>query len=318
MGESVFYHCTSLTSVVLPESLVDIPAKIFLQCDKLTDVKLSSKAVSLGDAVFNECKSLQSITLPATLQTIGDEEFLKCTSLTSINIPANVEKIGTSLVAMTGVQNITVDAANKYFHVVGGILYSIDNKLLYAVPQKGVESVTVNSKCIGINGGAFWGSEVKNVTLPKGMLAIDDYAFCQSALEKINFPASLIYIGEQAMASTQLSGELTLPENMPYLMDGSFAGCTKLTSVVIPSAVQYIYNHAFQRSSNIKAITCLGSIPPVIADVYDDWDSPFYGIGASSVTVPKGSYINYRAAGWSDFFTIKESDNGVFAYLSSG
>lgn len=317
MGSSVFYHCPQLTSAVLPESLVEIPGKVFLQCDKLTDVKISSKAISMGDAVFQGCKALQSITLPATLQTIGDEEFLECASLTSINIPANVQSIGTSLIAKTAVSEITVDAANKYFHVVDGVLYSIDNRLLYAAPQTGKTSVNVNSKCIGINGGAFWGSAVETVTLPKGMLAIDDYAFCQSSLKSINFPASLIYIGEQGMAGTQLSGELTLPENMPYVLDGAFAGNTKLTSVVIPSGVQYIMNHAFAQSKNIKSFTCLGSKAPVIDDVYEDYDSPFYDCGASTVMVPKGCTSNYKTAEWHYYLTIKESDQGVLVSTST-
>lgn len=317
MGTSVFYHCPLLTSAVLPESLVEIPNKVFLQCDMLTDVQISSKAVSLGDAVFQGCKALKSITLPSTLQTIGDEVFLNCSSLTSIHVPANVQAIGTSLISKTAVSDITVDAANKYFHLVDGILYSADNRILYAVPQTGKTSVTVNSKCIGINGGAFWGSAVETVTLPKGMLAIDDYAFCESALKSINFPAGLIYIGEQGFASTQLSGELTLPENMPYVMDGAFASVSKLTSLVIPSGVQYIMNHAFHNCTGLKSITCLGSQAPIIDDVYEDYDSPFYNCGASTVIVPKGSTFSYKAAYWSDYMTIKESDLGVFAYKNT-
>lgn len=316
MGESTFYK-SAVTNVTLPESLIEIPAKVFLRCQKLENVKFSSKAISMGDAVFNDCPSLKSISLPTTLQTIGDEVFLGCTSLSSINIPASVEEIGTSLLAKTGVATITVDAANKNFHVVNGVLYSMDNRLLYAVPQKGVSSITVNSKCIGINGGAFWGSEVKNVTLPKGMLAIDDYAFCQSSLESINFPSSLVYIGEQGFASTKLSGELSLPVNMPYILDGAFAGNKLITSLVIPSGVKAIYNHAFQLCDKLASVTCLGSAAPLFDDAYEEYDQPFYGCPATTVTIPKDCTAAYKTNGWSDYFTVKESDKGVFKFVST-
>lgn len=316
MGESTFYN-SAVTNVTLPESLVEIPAKVFLRCQKLESVKLSSKAISMGDAVFNDCPSLKSVTLPSTLLSMGDEMFLGCTSLSSISIPAKVEKIGTSLIAKSGVATITVDAANKNFHVLNGILYSMDNRLLYAVPQKGMSAVVVNSKCIGINGGAFWGSEVKNVTLPKGMLAIDDYAFCQSALETINFPASLVYIGEQGFASTKLSGELTLPVNMPYVFDGAFAGNKLITSLVFPSGVKSIANHAFLGCEKLASITCLGSKAPEIETAYEDYDQSFYGCAASSVTVPKDCSASYKSVGWSDYFTVKESDMGVFKFVST-
>lgn len=317
MGTSVFYGCESLTTATLPESLVEIPAKAFLRCHKLENVKISSKAVSLGDAVFNDCKSLKSITLPATLKTIGDEEFLSCTLLTSINIPAQVEEIGTSLIAQTGVTTITVDAANKYFHMVGNVLYSSDNRLLYAIPQKGVTDVTVNSKCVGINGGAFWGSEIKKVTLPKGFLAIDDYAFCESSLESINFPSSLIFIGEQGFAATQLSGELSLPVNMPDVQDGAFAGCKNITSLVIPSGVKSIYAHAFHNSPKLAKITCLGINAPKFVNVYEEYDSPFYKIAATKVTVPKGAKAYYQMQCWNDYLTIEEADKGSFLYTST-
>lgn len=316
IGPSAFYKCP-VVSVTLPESLEELGEKAFLFCAKLETVKLPSKLTALGEATFQGCTSLKSIELPAALTTIGDEVLVECAALTSINIPANVVEIGSSLIGKTGVTTITVDAANKSFHVVGGCLYTADNRLLYAAPMKGVTEVTVNSRCIGINGGAFWGSEVKKVTLPKGMLAIDDYAFCQSALETINFPASLVYIGEQGLAATKMQGELRLPENMPYILDGAFAGNEGITSLVIPSAVKAVYPHAFNNCTALASVTCLGSVAPSIEDVYEDFEKPFYGCPATKVVVPNGSASSYRANYWSDYFTIDESGAAVFKYVST-
>lgn len=316
LGGSAFYN-SGLTSVTLPESLTEIGKSLFLKCKSLTSVKLPSKLSVLPAGVFNDCSMLTEIDIPAGVKEIGDECFLNCTALTKVKISALVEKLGTSVFAKTALTAIDIDPANPYFHLVDGVLYDTKNRLLYAVPMKGVTEVTVNSKCIGINGGAFWGSEVAKVTLPDGMLAIDNYAFCQSALAEINFPKTLTFIGEQGFAATQLT-TLTLPENMPYVYDGAFAGCEKLTTLTIPSGVRLIYNHAFHNNKALTSVTCLGATAPDIDDFYEDYDCPFYGISSTTpLYIPKGTTESYKAAGWGSYFKLTEGDNTVLTYSTA-
>lgn len=316
IGTSAFYK-TPLKNVVLPMSLTVLGDKAFLYCNLLASVTLPSGLTALGAGTFYGCTSLASIDIPAGVTSIGDECFLECTALESVTIPAAVGKIGTSIIAKSGVTTISVDAANEKFHVVDGTLYSSDNTILYAIPMKGVTVFKVDDKCIGINGGAFWGSEVSKVTLPDGLLAIDDYAFCQSALAEINFPGSLTFIGEQGFASTQLA-EVTLPENMPYIYDGAFAGCGKMTSLTIPSGVRMVYNHAFHNNKALSSVTSLGADAPEIDEVYEEYDSPFYGISSSTpLYVPKGCAASYKEAGWDRYFTITETDKGVLAVVAT-
>lgn len=314
IGTSAFYKA-AITDVVLPESLTELGAKAFLM-SKVATVKLPSGLKVLEDGVFCECVNLASISIPEGVTEIGDECFLKCSSLTKIDIPASVTEIGTSIIAKTAISEIGLAAGNSNFVLVDGVLYGADKKLLYAVPMQGLATVTVDSKCIGINGGAFWGSAVTKVTLPDGMLAIDDYAFCQSAVAEVNFPSTITYIGEQGFASTKLTN-VVLPANMPYVLDGAFAGCEDLVSVTIPSGVKLIYNHAFHNDVNLASVTCLGTTPPEIDDVYESWDDPFYGVPTTTpLYVPKGSVEAYKAAGWGSYFKITESEYSTFAYTS--
>ena len=316
MGPSIFYR-TPVTKVTLADDMKNIPAKMFLRCDKLVDINWPANIESIGVGAFYDCKALTSVTLPASVKEIGDEAFLNCSGVKAINLPASLEKLGSCAFSMTSISDLTIDSNNANFKLVDGVLYSKDNSLLYLVQMKGLKSVNVASKCIGINGGAFWGSEVEKVTLPKGILAIDDYAFCQSALKEINFPSSLIFIGEQGFAATNLSGELRLPVNMSIVSDGAFAGNNGITSVVIPSLVQYIYAHAFHNSANLATITCEGSKAPEFVGVYEEYDSPFYKVKATSVNIPKGSSKSYSSQYWTDYFSLKESDKAVLAVEST-
>lgn len=315
IGGSAFYKC-ALKNVVLPESVTDIEAKAFYNCADLESITLPSSLTILNTGTFLDCAKLKSIEIPAGVKEIGEECFLRCSALTEIKISATVEKIGTGVFAKTSITSFNVDPANKYFHVVDGVLYDINNHLLYAVPMKGKTEVKVDSKCIGINGGAFWGSEVAKVTLPEGLLAIDAYAFCQSALAEINFPKTITYIGEQGFAATHLK-EVTLPENMPYVYDGAFAGIEELTNLTIPSGVKIIGNHAFHNCKNLSSVTSLGATAPEIDDVYEDYDSPFWGISESTpLYIPKGSTASYKQAGWNSYFNLTETDKGVLTPVS--
>lgn len=315
MGSSVFYKC-AITEIALPESLDSIPHGLFMECSNLTKVTLSPKTYYIGDGAFYNCKALESITLPSTVKTIDDECFMGCSSLTSFTLPASTETIGTSILAGTSVATLAVESGNSNFMLNSGCIYSADKKLLYLTPLKGVSSISVIRGCIGINGGAFYGSEATKVTLPDGMLAIDDMAFCLSSLAEINFPSSLIFMGEQALAGTQLT-EITLPENMPNISDALLASCEKLTTVTIPSGVSYIALRAFYGCTSLKTINALGSTAPELEEMYDDWEGQFYKVSGATIYVPKGSSDSYKSAGYGDYLTIAESETATFKYEST-
>lgn len=222
IGDAAFYS-QKLTEIALPTT-VDSIGSAFMSCAKLEKVALNEGLKYIGGGAFYGCKALTDITLPSTLEEVGDELFMNATALSAINIPASLKETGNCFIAGTSVATITLDEANPSYVLSDGVLYNKSFSLLVAAPMKGVTSHAVNSKCLGIYGGAFMGSEIETVTIPNGLVAIDDYAFCQSSLKEIAFPSSLVWVGEQAFASTKLTS-VVLPESFPYINDGEFAGC---------------------------------------------------------------------------------------------
>lgn len=302
IGTSAFYKVPA-TEIKIPETVTSLGDKVFLNCTKLAKVNIPSSIKVIPTALFNGCEKLTEISIAEGVTEIGDEAFLK-TALTTITLPASLAKIGQSVFAKTKITDLKLAAGNTVFNIKNGGLY--DDKLLYFAPMAGVKEFTVDNSCIGIRGGAFWGSEVEKVTLPEGFVAIDDYVFCQSALSSINFPSTLQYIGEQAFASTGLT-EIVLPDKVPAIYDGAFAGCTQLKSVTLPASVTAIFNHAFHNDVNITSFTCLGSTAPVIDDVYEEYDSPFYGISSTTpLYIPAGSTDSYKSEGWNNYFKLTE------------
>ena len=86
---------TSVTSVVIPNSVTTIEIAAFSFCTSLTSVTFAptSSVTTIGDGAFGDCTSLTSITIPNSVTTIGVGAFAGCTSLASITIPNSVTKI---------------------------------------------------------------------------------------------------------------------------------------------------------------------------------------------------------------------------------
>ena len=58
LGRSLFYGCSSLTSVSLPDGVAQLGDGVFRKCSSLTSVSLPDGLMEMGYRVFNECSSL--------------------------------------------------------------------------------------------------------------------------------------------------------------------------------------------------------------------------------------------------------------------
>ncbi len=310
IGAAAFYG-SAIQEIEIPSTVTTIDKSVFLHCKNLKKVVFHDGLTSIGDGAFNDCPLLADVTLPSTLKKMGIEVFLNNKALTKINIPAALEEMGECCFAGTSLTTITLDPTNQTYALKDGVLYTKGYKILQQAPLKGLRTYEVDSHCLGVAGGAFWGSELESITLPETVVAIGYGAFLGSQLKSINWPKRLSFIDEQAFANTQFT-EVTLPSTVYYIADGIFAGCKKLTKVTIPSGVTQVYAHAFSNCTSLATFVAQGSKAPEIMSYYETYDAPFYGIASpATITVPKGATASYATAGWGDFFKFAESATGT-------
>ena len=100
-----FAECTSLQSVVIPDSVTKI-----------------------GESAFSGCTSLQSIVIPDSVTEIGRYAFSGCTSLQSVVILDSVIEIGDY--AFSGCPKLTLNCKSPLFKVENNILYSKNGRLI--------------------------------------------------------------------------------------------------------------------------------------------------------------------------------------------
>ena len=94
IGEKAFKSCSSLSSVIIPNSVTSIGSYAFDDCSALTLLVLPDTVTSIGDYAFASCSSLPLITIPNNTVTIGENAFSYCSSLIIIVLPDSVTEIG--------------------------------------------------------------------------------------------------------------------------------------------------------------------------------------------------------------------------------
>lgn len=92
--DMAFYDCKSLSSLVIPDSVIGIGYGAFEGCSSLKSIVIPNGVTRIGTWTFLYCCSLSNIVIPDSVTRIGSIAFQFCYSLSTISIPDSVTRIG--------------------------------------------------------------------------------------------------------------------------------------------------------------------------------------------------------------------------------
>ncbi|MBQ9457733.1 MAG: leucine-rich repeat domain-containing protein [Bacilli bacterium] len=123
LGITAFEGAMALTSVKL-SAIPSLAERSFFRCENLTSVTIPEGVVNIGTDAFYGCYSLPSVVFPSTLESIGNWAFMHCTSLTSIRLPKACVSLGLyPFNDMTALTKFEVASGNPVFEASQGVLY---------------------------------------------------------------------------------------------------------------------------------------------------------------------------------------------------
>ena len=219
IGGWVFYGCTSLTSVTIPDSVTSIGYRAFENTAYYNnESNWDNGILYIGNNLIKAKENVSgSVEIKQGTKVIADEAFSYCSSLTSVTVPDSVTSIGSY--AFSYCSSLT--------------------------------SVTIGNGVTRIGYSTFKDcTSLTSITIPDGVTKINDYTFsgCTS-LASVTIPDSVASIGYYAFGNCSSLTSVTIPDSVASIGVSAFYGCTSLTSITIGNGVTSIGEEAFENTA---------------------------------------------------------------------
>jgi hypothetical protein len=190
VGERAFYDCENVTSITVPESVVEFEKSAFyIHTYRSSDISKTLKDFYYKGTIENWCKIkygdifsqpaqyaknfyicdeiVRDAIIPDGVTSISDFAFMNCTSLTSIIIPNSVRIIGDSAFNQCGfLKSVTM---GNGINSIGDYAF---NRCIH------LSNITIPSHVTSIGGYAFKNcNDLSSITIPNSVTAIG-YSLC--------------------------------------------------------------------------------------------------------------------------------------------
>lgn len=286
IGINVFKGDT-ITSLTLPETVLELRSNAVSSCEKLTSVTLPQSLVVINRMNFFSCNALSEVTIPASVRYIGDTSFRFCDALRKITfegvcpaidmdcfsvlpddavayVPddqleaytAAFENAGSTVSVQPSGKNAVLVENNGYvedefdFDASTGTITSYNGYATYLAIPETIGGAPV--KAIGPEAFARH-AYLAFLELPEGLESIGDSAFynCET-LGRVRFPSTLKTIGSNAFYNAYKSSVLELT-SVESIGDYAFYFACLKGSLELPEGLKSIGENAFESCTNMGA-----------------------------------------------------------------
>ena len=282
IGDMSFENCTKLSSIVLPNTLVELGTYVFSGCTLLNNIKMPSNPIEItntfiyGSGYYNDAKNWENGILYVDNYLITTNNDLL--NQQSINVKEETIVIAINAFTNNG-KNLKSIVLPEGLKIIGSSAFSS----LYSLSQINIPSsvISIGNNAFGStdlyenqsnweNGGFYidnWLLAVDNVkmtefTVKEGTVGVSDgksdtslFPTKATSISSLTLPSTLKYIGNRSFARLKITS-LELPETLETMKEGAFMSCAFLESVNLEDCINLksIGNQAFSNCA-IKEIT---------------------------------------------------------------
>lgn len=290
IDEKAFYECRSLRSMTLSNSLERIGREAFSGCAFLeTDLVIPNSVISIGLEAFKSCSHLKSVTIGNSITHLTQGVFKNCVGLESITIPDNVKSIGAE--AFYVCRALTSLSTGNSVQSIG------DEAFLNC---SGLTDLTITKSVTSIGSKAFEQCyNLSSITVEEGNTKYDSRENCNAIIETASnkliqgcnnsfIPNTVTTIGSYAFKSTLLES-IVIPNSVDTIDTGAFQYCHQLANVDLGNSVKFINYSALNDCRSLRSL----NIPASLMEIKGH---PFSGCSSlTSISVdPNNPYFDSR------------------------
>ena len=242
----MFYGCSELEKVVLPEKLERLEASAFAFCEALTEIDLPEGVQFLGRNAFERC-GFASICIPDSVTEIEGNPFKNCKALRTVELSPNHPLL-------------TVQDGMLIDHVHQRVLRRLTTGAVCIVPE-GIKEIA---------DGAFGRiPELTEITLPGSLEKIGEAAFIYCGMREITIPKGVAEIARMAFYHCDQLETVHLQEGLRGIGWDAFSECASLSDIRLPNTLERIELRAFAHCTSLKQLTIPASVTTLYAGFVD-------------------------------------------------
>ena len=256
LGNGAFSSCKNLKSITLPSSVTSIGDYAFFGCGSLENINIPEGITCIGDSTFSCCFKLVDIVLPSSVTNIGYSAFSCCHSLVSIIIPEGVIRIGED--AFSGCENLEKVTLSRLTNIEKGAfddcpkLINITNSIVaYGECGLNLKWTLRGTEELIISGRGEMSNYISDYRINVGPCA--PWLDHSSSIKRVIVENGVTSIGRSAFCDSWIESIL-LPSTVTSIGDHAFYGCESLESITIPKSVTTIGLSAFSGCKSLKII----------------------------------------------------------------
>ena len=256
IGDAAFQNCRALEYVHLPDSVRTLGERVFYGCSNLREVRLPENNDFM--AIRRGCfftAGLQRIRIPRSVIRIENTAFLGCSDMHTVVFDPDPSAQGAQRVRV--VQDRAFPGCNALREL------TLPHSLVFDIRNAAFENCNslerVDAEFVALGSYVFRGcTSMHTFTFGPDSNLERIGASCFERchlLARIELPNTITQIANEAFLRCVGLEEIRLSERLTHLGLRVFAECSSLTAIAIPAYLRWLREECFRGCTNLRTVT---------------------------------------------------------------